>query len=296
MHSSSSGTRIGLKAGPYEAHVVTVGAGIASLTVDGLSLTHPHGDDKFARGYMGKTLLPWPNRIAGGVYEGDGEEQQLPINDVEHHAALHGLMAWENWQIVDRQENAVALRALVAPRPGYPWTLEATVRVELHEINGLTFNLVTTNIGSGNAPYGAASHPYISFDGAPVDGYEIEVPANHAMEVDENLTPVGLRPVDELDVNFTKPRVLGKAVLDHAFTDLPEGKWSIRVKDISSGRSARLTSNTNWVQLYSGEEINRTGLAVEPMTCAPNAFNNKMGLTWLKSGQSHVFSYSLRED
>ncbi len=294
MHAFASGTRLSLHAGPYEAAVVSVGAGIASLTFEGHSLVLPHGDDEFAPGYLGKTLLPWPNRIAGGKYKfGDGE-QQLPINDVEHHAALHGLMAWENWEIVKQEDDIVVFRALVAPRPGYPWCLLAKVSFQLSEVTGLTFTLHTTNVGDRAAPYGAASHPYISFDGSAVDEYEIELPARSAVDVDDNLTPVGLRPTTDLGVDFSQPRVLGSASLDHAFTDLPEGRWQLRVRDTRSGRAVCLESDARWVQLYSGEEVNRRGLAVEPMTCAPDAFNNSMGLTWVKPGHTHVFGYTIQ--
>ena len=296
MPTSYSGTRLTLHTASYEADVVSVGAGLAALTHEGNALIHPHGDDGFAPAYMGKTLLPWPNRISGGRYRVGGSEQQLPINDVEHHAALHGLAAWTDWEVAQREENIAVLRTFIAPRPGYPWALRAKARFELSEGEGLTFTLSTTNVGEGAAPYGAAAHPYISFAGAPVDQYEIEVPAFSALEVDENLTPLGARPASELGVDFRRARVLGASQLDHAFTDLPDGQWRLRVTDIGSGRAASITSDTRWVQLYSGEEIGRRGLAVEPMTCAPDAFNNGMGLLWLEPGQTHTFRYGIKAE
>lgn len=303
MNTSASGRRIVLRAGSYEAHIVTVGAGLAQLTHDGHGLIHSHDDDGFAPAYMGKTLIPWPNRVAGGIYEADGEQQQLPVNDAGHHAALHGFMAWVEWNVVAQGETFVELEALVAARPGYPWTLLARVRYDLAEdgasagagvgAGGLRYSLRIENVGSGTAPFGCASHPYISFDGTPVDAYEILLPARSVLEVDDKLTPLGLREVDELGVNFNQARVLGAASLDHAFTDLPEGAWELRITDTRSGRAVALTTESRWVQLYSGEEVDRTGLAVEPMTCAPNAFNNGLGLVWLAPGETHSFGYGL---
>ena len=293
MNTSASGRRIILCAGSYEAHVVTVGAGIARLTHGGHGLIFSHDDDGFAPAYMGKTLIPWPNRVAGGVYEVDGTRHQLAVNDAEHHAALHGFMAWTEWNVVAEEDKFVELEALVAARPGYPWTLRAWVRYEIGAADGLRYTLRVENIGNGMAPYGCASHPYVSFDGAPVDGYEILLPARAALEVDEDLTPRGLRGVDELNVDFTEARVLGDGTLDHAFTDLPEWSWELRIANASTGRAVALRTDARWVQLYSGEEIGRKGLAVEPMTCAPNAFNNGLGLTRLAPGDEHTFSYGI---
>ncbi len=38
--------------------------------------------------------------------------------------------------------------------------------------------------------------------------------------------------------------------------------------------SVSLCSDQLWVQVYSGEKLQRQGLAVEPMSCPPNAFNS----------------------
>ncbi|MFT3942495.1 MAG: aldose-1-epimerase [Ancrocorticia sp.] len=291
--NTSSGRRIVLRSGAYEAHVVTVGAGIARFTHEGHGLISSHNDDGFAPAYMGKTLIPWPNRVAGGAYEVSGERHLLPVNDAEHHAALHGFMAWSEWEVVAEAADFVELKALVAARPGYPWTLTARVRYELEAASGLRYSLRVENVGGGGAPYGCASHPYISFDGALVDGYEISLPARSVLEVDGDLTPVGLREAGELGVDFRQARVLGSGSLDHAFTDLPEGEWELRIADTASGHAVALRTDARWIQLYSGEEIGRTGLAVEPMTCAPNAFNNGLGLVWLAPGEAHDFSFSL---
>jgi aldose 1-epimerase len=47
------------------------------------------------------------------------------------------------------------------------------------------------------------------------------------------------------------------------------------------------------VLLFSGEDlpdhtVHRRALAVEPMTCASNAFRNNIGLIVLEPGQAHV--------
>ena len=50
------------------------------------------------------------------------------------------------------------------------------------------------------------------------------------------------------------------------------------------------------MQVYSGEHLDRRGVAVEPMTCPPDAFNTGVDLITLVPGATHVFTWSLREE
>jgi aldose 1-epimerase len=48
-----------------------------------------------------------------------------------------------------------------------------------------------------------------------------------------------------------------------------------------------------WMQLYSGELRDRKGLAVEPMTCPPDAFNSGQDLVVLDPGQSRSLAFRI---
>ena len=291
MANLASGRNIVLQAGEYRARAVAVGAGLAELTYKGGGLITSYGNNEFAPHYMGKILLPWPNRVAAGQFSRDGVDYQLPVNDMKHNAALHGLIAWVEWQVAEVSDSEVTFKALVPPRPGYPWTLRSTVNYSLDSRKGLTITVQTTNIGEEAAPYGVAAHPYISFDGALVDNYELSVPAKAAAVMDENLIPVGQRAAEG---HVHTSGVIGEAVLDDAYTDLPEGTWEVTIRDTASGHGAVVSSDARWIQVYSGDQLGRTGLAIEPMSCAPNAFNSGDGLAVLEPGASHRFSYAIK--
>lgn len=280
-----------LRAGDYEARAVAVGAGLAELTYKGSGLVTTYGNDEFAPEFMGKILVPWPNRIEAGQFTRDDVDYQLPINDLEHNAALHGFMAWVDWQVAEISDTEVTFKALLPPRPGYPWTLRSTVHYGLDSRRGLTVTVQTTNIGHDAAPYGVAAHPYFALDGELVDNYELEIPAKTATMMNENLIPVG-RQEAEGNVHTSGP--IGEAQLDDAYTDLPEGTWQVTVRNPSTGHGAILSSDARWLQVYSGDELGRTGVAVEPMSCGPNAFNSGDGLTVLAPGASHRFSYAIK--
>ena len=65
------------------------------------------------------------------------------------------------------------------------------------------------------------------------------------------------------------------------------GDWSVTQEFLS------LCSDQLWVQVYSGEKLQRQGLAVEPMSCPPNAFNSGIDLLLLESGKPHRLFFNI---
>ena len=291
MTRTKSGTEIVLSSGRYTARLVTVGAGLAGLTLNGRGVTLSHEASVVPDAWMGKTLIPWPNRIAQGRYTWRGQDYNVPVNEPETGSALHGFMSWLDWTVVHADTDSATLGAFVAARYGYPWALESWVTYALHDETGLTVSISTTNVGPDTAPYGVSSHPFLTVGEAPVDGYVLDVPAASVLEVDGNLIPTRLSGVSEAGLDYRGGRAVEANTIDHAFTDLPDGQWSVTITDPETGASSAITSDVPWVQVYSGEKVGRRGLAVEPMTCAPDAFNSGVGLIELEPGQSHSMTF-----
>jgi Galactose mutarotase and related enzymes len=288
-----SGSEVAITAGGYRARVVTVGAGLAGLTLEGHDLVLPHSVDEVPQAWKGKVLLPWPNRITEGRYTWQGKHLEVPVNEHETGAALHGLMGWVEWDVVESAADRVALEAFVAPRYGYPWTLLARASYALDAATGLRVDISATNEGTSTAPYGSSSHPFLTLDHALVDGCELTVPAARVLEVDEVLAPLAVRDVASLGLDLRSPALVGGRSIDHAFTGLPEGDWTVTLREPSTGARVAITSDAPWLQVYSGELVGRQGVAVEPMTCAPDAFNSGMGLVELGPGQTHTLTYTV---
>jgi aldose 1-epimerase len=106
------------------------------------------------------------------------------------------------------------------------------------------------------------------------------------------MQPVGLTPVAGSQFDFTGGRVIGATSIDNAFTGL-ESTWTVSLTDPDTGARSVLTSDTPWMQLFTGEAVGRTALAVEPMTCPPDAFITGQDLVVLKPGESHTTSFSV---
>ena len=277
-----------LTAGDYAATVVPTGAGLASLTWRGRHVVVPHEPAELPLGYLGKTLVPWPNRIADGTYTYDGERHEVPVNEHATNAALHGLACWSVWEVLERSTEHVVLGLELAPRYGYPFHLHSQVTYRLSAEGGLDVRITSQNIGTRTAPYGSSTHPYLTCDLRPVDECALHVPASTVLTVDERLRPVATSPAGDVGLDLPGTAPLGPTQVDHAFTGLPDGGWTVWLADESL--RVRLHADAPWVQVYSGERVERRGVAVEPMTCPPDAFNSGTDLVELAPGESHTLA------
>lgn len=286
----ASGREIVVQAGEYEARVVTVGAGLAGLRYRGHDLVVPHGVGECPPGYLGKVLMPWPNRIAGGSYSWEGATYDLPVDEPTFGTSLHGFVAFQEWEIAEANASSVILHTLIAARYSYPWTLLASARYSLDPDAGLTVELSATNIGEGTAPYGVGFHPYLAVDDARADELELTNPASIIYEANASMIPVAAHDVASFGLDFRSPTLFGDSRLDHAFAGLPEGTWTVTLRDPASGVGVSLSSDARWLQVYSADYIGRVGVAVEPMSCPPNAFNSGRDVVALGPGESYMLS------
>jgi aldose 1-epimerase len=273
------------------------GAAIQAYTVDGVDVVDPLGDRELPEAYHGLVLAPWPNRVPDGRWSWAGQELQLPINEVATGCALHGLVAWSAWQLGALTEDAVELVISVEPQPGYPFALDLAVRWSVGA-DGLRCRIEAVNTGWAAAPWGVAVHPYVTLPGSTVDDLELTLPAATWLATDERLRPVGLHPVEEGGHDFRSGAALRGRALDTAFTDVSGA--SVRVA--GGGRAVDVWADPafGWWQVYTsdyfprGSRRHRRAVAVEPMTCGPDAFNTGRDLITLAPGDRWSAEWGIR--
>jgi aldose 1-epimerase len=298
-----SGSQIRLSAGDYRATIASVGASLRELTWQGRHLVVPFDADEVRPNYRGAVLAPWPNRVVDGRYQFDGVEHQLALTEPERGHALHGLAVWQDFAVVSHDPGAVALGTTVPAQAGYPFPLGLVVTYSLTE-QGLTISLEATNIGRRPAPFGAGIHPYLCAGRGSVDDWFLELPAASVLAVTpDRLVPLELHPVTESasQFDFRRPRVIADTFVDHAFTDLiagPDRTFTARlIEGAGGGVAITWGEECRWVQVHTadrpGEETHRIGLAVEPMTCPPDAFNSGADLMVLPVGGSALVHWQI---
>ncbi len=273
--TSPTGQQYEISAGEQRAVVTEVGATLRSFTVAGLDVVHGFATDQVIKGGRGQNLLPWPNRLRDGKYTFDGVDQQLVLSEPARHNAIHGLVRHIPWVLVEHAADYVTQRVRVYPQPGWSGIIEAVIT---HRVGpgGLEVELRATNLGAADVPFGYAAHPYLTVGESTVDEVRLIVPAAAFLEVDERLLPTAVVPVNSTALDWRAGAVLGEATLDTAYTDLdrgPDGRWRVRIE--LGQRYAELWADESlgWAQVFTGGPYRDWSIAVEPMTCGPNAFN-----------------------
>ncbi|MGH9028896.1 MAG: hypothetical protein ACRDV4_04700, partial [Acidimicrobiales bacterium] len=225
----------------------------------------------------------------------DGRNAQAALDEPERQCAIHGLVRWLSWRLTSRAQNVLVLGCVLNPQPGYPWRLSLSVEYRLGR-GGLSVSSEITNLDQHAAPFGLGFHPYMSVGTPLVDSVRLRVPARRRLLTDERGLPTGDTIVTGTEFDFTDARPIGPAHLDTAYTDLVRGEDGVaRVEmddpDGGFGATVWMDERFRYVMIYTGDTVEpavrrRSSLAVEPMTCPPDALRSGVDLTRLEPGES----------
>ena len=254
-----------LQRGEVKAVVLEKGAYLYSLKINDKDVIL-EGKERQTRGGMA-LLIPYANRVKGGVYEWKGIVYQLPKNAEGN--AIHGLVMDKIWDVRELKSDLVKL-SLTLTHEGYPSILSLQIEYQLLN-DGISVSLSIKNVGEKDAPLTVGFHPYFIVS----EDWEIN-PKKVKKCVSVNKIPTG----EVVDYELVR------GVYDDCF--------------IIKGRVVSLTSS------YSRVEIEKEGLdfvqvytvpnavAIEPMSGAPDAYHNGMGLTILQPGKEVSFNVKFR--
>lgn len=297
-----SGRQVSLRHGDYAASIATVGASLRELSWHGRPLVRPWSADGLRPVYSGSVLAPWPNRVIDGAYDWEGEPRQLALSEPARGHALHGLLAWSEFEIAQRTASTVRLRSVIEAQEGYPHRVLVELEYVLGD-KGLETTARAELLAGGPAPFGWGTHPYLCAPGGSADAWSLTLAADTVqLSEGERLLPSELVPVERGAFDFRAPRSLRGAFIDHAFTGLERddaGLAHVEVLD-AEGVGVRMSwgRELGWVQIHTADrpepELDRTGLAVEPMTCPPGAFNSGTDVIRLEHGTPHEAAWVIQ--
>jgi galactose mutarotase-like enzyme len=291
-----TGEQYRLTHGAHHAVIVERGAGLREYGSDGVHFVDGYAENEPGAGSRGQLLLPWPNRIANAGYHFDNHAFQLPVTEPRTGCAIHGLTHNLLWHRIDVSVSTVTLALDLQPEDGYPFHLALRAAYAL-DSDGLTVTVSATNRGDTACPYGAGAHPYVRLaTGGTIDEALLHIPASTTLDADDRGIPTGAEhAVAGTPFDFRSPKPIGSVVLDTAFTGLAAAAGSItRISltepDGKHGVVVWMDASHRYVMIYSGDTLGdvarrRHGLAIEPMTCAPDAFNSGAGLVILQPGK-----------
>jgi aldose 1-epimerase len=295
-----SGEQFEIALGDQRAVVVEVGGGLRAYSAGGRDILDGYEVTEMCPSGRGQVLSPWPNRVQDGIYEFDGRRHQLPIDQVDEHNAIHGLVRWAVWNVAERETHRVVMQHVLHPRPGYPFLLGLRVEYEL-SAEGLRVQMTATNLGSEACPYGTGAHPYLTAGTERVDSAVLRAPAHTVMLSDERGIPTGDAAVEGTEYDFRRPRPVGSTRLDHCLTDLERdsdgrARVELRHPDAARGVTLWVDESYPYLMLFTGDpvpDVDRRSLAVEPMTCPPNAFRSGRHLIRMEPGHSATTTWGI---
>jgi len=299
--TTPTGEQYELRSGPYRAVVVQIGGGLRALTYGGREVLDGYHADQSVEGGRGQLLAPWPNRIDHGRYRFGGKDHQLELTEPARDNAIHGLVRREPWRLVEHGTASATLAHELRESPGYPYAVDFRVDYSLHADTGLTVRMTAANVGDVVAPYGFGAHPYLTVGTRSIDHCELVLPAAVRMLTDERGLPAGREPVSGTSWDFRTHRQIGATRLDDPYTDLTRddgGQARAVLRDPKSGAASTLwlDRSCRWVQVYTGDTLpsrQREGLAVEPMTCPPNAFVSGEDLVVVQPSAKHTTTWGV---
>lgn len=302
MAPSPSGAQYAIAHGPYRATIVEVGGGLRTLDHNGAPCVQGYDRAAICNGARGQLLLPWPNRIGEANYSFAGKQWQLPINEPARGCAIHGLTRWVNWTCRAHLADRVTLAVRLHPQPGWPGTLDLTVDYRLGG-DGLAVTVTAHNTGSVSVPFGAGAHPYLTVGADTIDDWMLTLPASTMLTIDKRGIPTGRVAVQGTAFDFATPRPIGATAIDHAFTDLARNADGVTTVTVQRSGHAPVMlwadAHHPWLQIYTGDQLDdpqrrRTAIAIEPMTCPPDAFRSGDDLIILEPDDAVTMQWGIR--
>lgn len=288
MPDGSPVERITIRGGGLTANVLTYGAVIQDLRLEGYDAPLVLGFESFApylthSPYFGATAGRCANRIRDGHLEIDGRTYQLDRNFIGKHL-LHGGAAGMGkrvWAITRVDDQSISLTITQpAGDMGFPGALTTRVGFALLPEGVLDIRIEAET----DAPTlcNIAHHSYFNLGGETISDHLLKIHAETYLPVDAELIPTGeVRPVAGTPFDFRALAPVGQAhPVDHNFC-LSRARRPLRpvarLENRETGVAMELRTTEPGLQVYDGAKIDidlpglhgramraHAGIALEP--------------------------------
>ena len=288
-------------AGVVTALIGTRGAQLRSLKRKGVEFIQQHAELSEVPWAAGLVMAPWVNRIRDGRWSQHGVNHQLPITDSEFGNAIHGLVMFENFEILAQTESAVRLQRIIKPIDGYPFEID--FRVEYHlQSDGIAVRHFAVNHSNKEAPFATGAHPYLKLGTEPLDRATIRVAARTYVATDERRLPVSREFTDRTKFDLTGGVLIDNLRVDNTFGNLRRNDSGIASASlIGSQLGVELWQDSSFTHShifvttdFLGPDGRCLAVAIEPTTGPANNFNSGEGLIWLNPRQIWRGTWGIR--
>lgn len=224
-------------------------------------------------------LFPFPNRLRDGRYQWGGQEYQFPINEPKTNTAIHGFASREPFavtriELTEEHAEITCRLDYTGHHAGYPFplTMEVTYSLTYRGLFGLS--VWVKNRHTAAIPIGLGWHPYFRL-AERTDVCQLKCPPCDREILDKRGLPARQR---ELYTAFEQTQLIGETGFDDCF----------RVNEHLTLYDLRLKGPRHAITLSLSRVLfpffqlfippHRQSIAIEPMSCLVNAFENGEGL------------------
>lgn len=241
-------------------------------------------------GFRGLKLSPFSGRLQNSSYRFKNKNYTVNSFKLGDHA-LHGFLYKVPFTITKTKVLPQSVYVEMEYKykmedSGYPFSYGCTVQYHLKKNNRLIITTKIKNTGKEKLPVTDGWHPYFTL-GGKVDDLYLQIDCKKKVELSDALMPTGKIIKNK---EFLKPRKINELHLDDCFrVRSQKNKPVCTLTNREAGLQLQIIPGKGYPYLQIYTPPDRTSIAIENMSAAPNAFNNKMGLTILKPGEKKEF-------
>ena len=241
------------------------------------------------QGFRSAKMSPYVCRLYKGQYTHLDTIYTMDRFYMGEHA-IHGIMYDADFVIQATEANehqaaVILVHHYLGSDKGYPFHFTMQVKWVLEKNNTVSVQTTVMNNAIVPIPLVDGWHPYFTL-GESIDNCSLQFLSKGKMEYDSDLLPTGNMIADD---RFSKGLKLGSIQLDDGY-ELAADNSSCTLQNEQFILKINPSSLYPYLQLYTPPD--RKSIAIENLSGAPNAFNNKIGLHIVKPQEDIVFETS----
>lgn len=251
--------------------------------------------DNITNGFKSAKLNPFVCRLAKGKYSFNNQEYIIDKFYLNGEA-IHGLLYDALFSIIDSgaDDNSafVTLQYQYEKKDeGFPFNYTCAITYRLQPDGRLSVETIIQNNDAFSIPVCDGWHPYFAL-GEKIDELSFAMNAEKMVEFNDNLLPTGNIISYK---KFQEPELFKDTFLDNCFLLNETGNPACILKNDQTGLQLTIETDKSYPYLQIYTPPHRNSIAIENLSAAPDAFNNKIGLIILAPGESVAFktSYNL---
>lgn len=239
-------------------------------------------------GFKSSKLSPFVCRMNNGNYSFNNNNYNIEKFYLEPHA-IHGIIYDAAFEVISTNANDAYAEVILqynytGTDKGYPFNYTTTVIWQLKNNFELSVTTTVQHSNSTTIPFADGWHPYFTL-GETIDDCTLQFDSNEQVEFDATLIPTGNNIADN---RFENGALLKGIELDNCFKLSKPGSSVCVLKNDTLQLTISPNAAYPFLQVYTPPH--RKSIAIENLSAAPDAFNNKIGLLLLEPNKAYSFT------